>query len=367
MVFAVVTGGGTSGHVLPARAILESLMEAGHDASQLRYVGARRGMETTLLADWSVETVFLPVSGLQRSLAPSVWGRNVAFVWRLVRSRLMARRLIRAWKPKVVVSVGGYASAPIAMAAVRAGVPLVCVSYDRVAGLATKRQARHAAVTATAFPDSGLPRAVHTGAPVRASLRHLDARAARAEARGRLGIAPDAVCLTIMGGSLGSRILNDRVAALVEACHGIEGLTVVHICGARNLDDPVPVLDASVRYMRLGYVESMDDVYAATDLLVCRAGASTIAEIATVGVAAVVVPWSGATDDHQTKNAHWLADGAGAMVVTEEQWSRPDALVLVAGLMRDASARAALAGAARAMGQMHRSHALVDAIENAAR
>ena len=367
MVFAVVTGGGTSGHVVPAKAILEALVEAGHDPSTLRYVGARRGMETRLLAQSPVETVFLPVSGLQRSLSPSAVGRNIAFVWRLVRSRMMARRLIASWRPDVVVSVGGYASAPMAMAAVRSGVPLVCVSYDRVAGLATRRQARHATATAVAFADTDLPHAVHTGAPVRAVLRGLDVGAARGPARARLGIAPDAVCLTVMGGSLGSGVLNDRVAALVEACSGIERLAVLHICGSRNLDDPPPHVDAAVHYVRVGYVDAMEDVYAATDLLVCRAGASTVAEVATVGIASVLVPWAGASEDHQTKNASWLGDSAAAVVITETQWERREAIETVAALLQDSSARERLARSARSLGEMHRGRALIDVIENAAR
>lgn len=367
MVYAVVTGGGTSGHVVPAQAILEALREAGHEASTLRYVGARRGMETTLMADSPVESVFLPVSGLQRSLSPASLGRNIAFVWRLARSRMIAGRLVKSWSPKVVVSVGGYASAPISMAAVRAGVPLVCVSYDRAAGLATRRQARHAAATAVAFADTDLPRAVHTGAPVRLAMRHLDVARERSAARRRLGLADDAACLTVVGGSLGSKVLNDSVGALMEACAHTPNLAVVHICGARNLEDPEPAVPAGVRYLRVGYVAAMHDVYAATDLMVCRAGASTVAEVATVGMASVLVPWQGASDDHQSMNAAWLGDNDAAVVIPEAQWARPEALETVADLMRDAPRRAQLAMAAHRLGALHRGNTLVAVIENASR
>lgn len=367
MVHAVVTGGGTSGHVVPAQAILEALREAGHDASTLRYVGSRRGMETTLMADSGVESVFLPVSGLQRSLSPTALARNLAFLWRLARSRVMAGRLVRSWSPGVVVSVGGYASAPMSMAAVRAGVPLVCVSYDRAAGLATRRQARHAVATAVAFADTDLPRAVHTGAPVRSVMRHLDVARERGAARRRLGVPEDAVCLTVMGGSLGSKVLNDSVGALVEACAATPNLAVVHICGARNIDDPAPVVPAGVHYVRCGYVTAMQDVYAATDVMVCRAGASTVAEVATVGVAAVLVPWQGASEDHQSRNAAWLGDNGAAVVIAESRWARSEALETVAGLVGDPTRREQLATAARRLGALHRGDSLVAVIENASR
>ena len=131
MVYAVVTGGGTSGHVIPAMAILEGLLEAGHTANELRYVGSRRGIERSLMVSSDVAGEYLPISGLQRSLSPRGIARNLALPFRLVRSRLMARALIKRWQPHVVVSVGGYASEPMSAAAIAAGVPLVCVSYDR--------------------------------------------------------------------------------------------------------------------------------------------------------------------------------------------------------------------------------------------
>ena len=367
--FAVVTGGGTSGHVMPALAIIEMLQEHGYSSSDLAYVGARRGLETTLLASLDVEKVFLPISGLQRSLSLRGIARNLALPGRLFRSRLMARALLKKWNPSVVVSVGGYASEPIAAEAVKRGIPLVCVSYDRIAGLATRRQSRRATLCAVAFSDSALPRAVVTGAPVRAQIRHLDVSRSRHQARERLNLPPDALVVTILGGSLGSGVLNGSVMGIMESCADLGNVAVFHICGQRFEHDvnvnAVP--KGIVSYQRVGYESRMADVYAATDVLVARAGASTVAEIATVGVASILVPWKDAADNHQQLNAEWLSKNDAAVLVSEDGCVNGSLALAVRELASDAAQRARLVTVARQMGDLHRGSTLVDAIQNASR
>ncbi|CAB4644553.1 unannotated protein [freshwater metagenome] len=366
MVFAVVTGGGTSGHFIPAQAILESLMESGIDSSDLRYVGSRRGVEQSLMKGSPIEAEYLPISGLQRSMSPKGIARNMALPIRLLRSRLMARALMKKWSPQVVVSVGGYASEPMSAAAIASGVPLVCVSYDRMPGLATRRQARHATVSAIAFPGVDLPRAVVTGAPVRSALRHLDVAARRPDARRELGVAADALLVTVMGGSLGSGVLNALVPSLLDACAEMPQIHVLHICGKRFVDDIAPTVPSGVTYQRVGYESRMAQVYAASDLLVVRAGASTVAEVVTVGIAAVVVPWEVSADGHQKLNAQWLGDAGAACVVTESQCSDGSAVRAIVELLHDSEARFRMVTNARQMGEAHRSSRLVDVIRNAA-
>lgn len=368
---AVVTGGGTSGHVVPALAILESLLDSGIAADELRYVGAARGVETRLLPGSGIAAEFLPMSGLQRSLAPRRLAANLGLPVRVLVSRLRARRLLARWRPGVVVSVGGYASDPMAHAAVAAGVPLVCVSYDRSPGLATRRQARRAAVCATAFPDSDLPRAVLTGAPVRRAVRTLDRDARRTAARSERGIPDDALVLAVVGGSLGSAALNGFVDTVVPAMAGRPappgGWVVLHSCGPRYSSAVPPAAAAGVRVDRTAYEERMEDVYAACDLLVARAGASTVAEIAAAGVPAVLVPWSGAAEDHQTLNARWLSDRGAAVLLSDEDMTGSGAVATVLDLLMDADRRAEIGRSARAAGSMHRGNALVRLILDAAR
>lgn len=366
--FAVVTGGGTSGHVMPALAIVEMLKEAGYPAQDVAYVGARRGIETTLLANLDIETEFLPISGLQRSLSLRSLALNAALPFRLIHSRLLARRLLKKWAPSVVVSVGGYASEPMAAEAVARGIPLVCVSYDRIAGLATRRQSRKATVCAVAFADSTLPRAVVTGAPVRSVLRHLSAGEARESARRRLGIASDATVVTILGGSLGSGVLNNAVNDILLSCAPEGNVAVFHICGERFLGntDVAHVPDGIVSYQRVGYESRMADVYASTDVLVARAGASTVAEIATVGVASILIPWKDAADNHQQLNAEWLSGIGAAIVKSEADCVGGELGKTVLSLVSNPTLRNELATKAREQGELHRSSTLVEVIKNAA-
>lgn len=365
---AVVTGGGTSGHVVPAIAILEALRDSGTDVSALRYVGARRGVETRLVAEATgVACEFLPITGLKRSLAPRDLVTNFLLPFRLVAATARAVLLLRRWKPRVVVSVGGYASEPAARAAVLTKVPLVCVSYDRTPGLATRRQARRARACAVAFADSSLSRAVHTGAPVRARLRGLDVGAERDEARRMFGVSGASTVVAVVGGSLGSGALNDAVPSLLGALSANvdDGETaVIHVTGPRFADAARPVVPAGVTYVRLPYCDDMASLYAACDVLVCRAGASTVAEVATVGLASVIVPWSGAADDHQRRNAQWLSDAGAAVSVPD---GATEALVReVIGLVETPTRRRELAEAAKAMGAIHRGEALVRLIREVA-
>ena len=366
MVYAVVTGGGTSGHVIPAIAICELLVEAGHPVSDIRYVGSRRGVERELMSSSDVASEFLPISGLQRSLSFQGLGRNALLPWRLLRSRVLARGLIKMWSPSVVVSVGGYASEPMSRAALAANVPLVCVSYDRIPGLATRRQAKLAAISAVAFEGSSLPRSVLTGAPVRKQIRRLDISASRGSSRAALGIASDAHMVVVMGGSLGSGVLNAMVANLLIGLSGTTSV-VYHICGQRFERDPMPHVPAGVQYIRVGYEDRMADVYSALDVLVSRAGASSVAEIATVGVAAVLVPWPDAADGHQELNARWLTDAGAGILMDDAACIDGRAVAEVTQLLVNTQRLSELAHSAYELGALHRSNALVKAIEGAAR
>ena len=366
MVYAVVTGGGTSGHVLPALAICELLEDSGHELRDIRYVGSRRGVDRELMGQSGVMSEFLPISGLQRSWSPRSLARNIVLPLRLGRSRVLARRLLRKWQPSVVVSVGGYASEPMSRAAIARGVPLVCVSYDRVAGLATRRQARHAAACAVAFGDSALPRAVVTGAPVRRQLRTINVSESRNEARRALGIPLDSHVVVLMGGSLGSASLNCAVAELLAALAGTSTV-LYHICGRRFERDPMPHVPIGAQYIRVGYEENITDVYSALDLLVARAGASTVAEIATVGVASILVPWPDAADNHQELNARWLSDSSASILMDDQSCVDGRLVAEIVHLLGQPEKLIAMSRTARTLGSLHRGHGLADVIEAASR
>ena len=317
--FAVITGGGTAGHVLPALAIAEGLQDAGHPPSSIYYVGAQRGIETELVPRSPYPHTFLDVVGFQRAVSR----RNLGFVPKLVRATRQALKLLRRVRPKVVVSVGGYASMPIVLAARRLRIPIVVVSFDRRPGRASALSARFAAACAVAFEGSILPRAEVTGATVRRAIRHVERAAGREAARRALGITADRFLITVIGGSLGSGVLNDAVVRYVMDHADDAELAVYHVVGERFQDGMTGRDGTDGAWHRVvGFEERMDLLWAATDLLVGRGGASTVAEIATTGTPSILVPWAASAEDHQTMNVRWLSDVAAAVLLPESELER---------------------------------------------
>ena len=360
--YAVVTGGGTAGHVLPALAVAEALVARGHPSETIRYMGAQRGIETRLLPETEFPHTFFDVVGFQRRLTL----RNLGFLPKLIRARNAAIRQLKHSQPRVVVSVGGYASMPAVLAARRLKIPLVVVSYDRFPGRASALAAKRAAACAVAFPDSPLPRATLTGAPVRQAILDVDRDRDRNSARDALGLPHDRFVIAVMGGSQGSGVLNSAIADLIER-HTIDaGLAVRHAVGERFLDDAPSARDGSagLMYQPIGYEDQMPLVYAAADVLVGRGGASTVHEVAVTGIPAVLVPWSASAEDHQTANVRWLADNGAAVHLPE---SRLADLDVVLRRLRDAvDERMEISQRARALGSVHRSGGLAKLVESAA-
>jgi UDP-N-acetylglucosamine--N-acetylmuramyl-(pentapeptide) pyrophosphoryl-undecaprenol N-acetylglucosamine transferase len=351
---------------LPALAIAEALVDAGHPAAAIHYVGAERGIETSLLPDSPFPHTFLAVVGLQRGWSRRDLAVNVSMPPKLFTASRAASALLRRLRPRVVVSVGGYASLPAVIAARRLGVPIVAVSYDRRPGRATALTARFAAASAVAFPGSTLPRAVVTGAPVRRTILSVDRQRDRDDARRALALPADRFVVVVTGGSLGSGALNDAVLRYVDAHIEDPGLAVRHVVGTRFLETAPPARDepTGVIYRPVGFDDRLELAYAAADLLVGRGGASTVAEVAVTGTPAILVPWAGAAEDHQTANVRWLADQRAAVLLPES------GLATLGGAIEELRAapdeRALLADAARAAGDVHRSGALVDLIARTA-
>jgi UDP-N-acetylglucosamine--N-acetylmuramyl-(pentapeptide) pyrophosphoryl-undecaprenol N-acetylglucosamine transferase len=373
--FAAVAGGGTAGHVLPALAVAESLVAAGHDAGEILYVGTSRGIEARMLPLTAFRACLVDVVGFQRSLDRRNLGRNLrrdlVFVPKMIGA---TRRMITEFRgrpPAVVVSVGGYASMPSVFAARRLGIPVVVVSYDRTPGRASRLAARRAAACAVAFDGSRLPRAVVTGAPVRQAILDVDRVADRDEARRALDIPTDRFLVVVVGGSLGSAVLNDAIGAYLDAHRADSSLAVLQVTGERFASSIASAGDGNdgVLHRVVAFETNMPAVYAAADLLVGRGGASTVHEVAVTGIPAILVPWPGAADDHQTDNVEWLVEVGGAVLVADREAATPGPSGIGATIDRlrhDDDARAQLGRRAARRGDVHRSGALAGLIERVA-
>jgi len=362
---AVVTGGGTSGHVLPALAIIDRLVAAGYVREHLHYVGTEHGIETRLVPPTGTPFTLLDVVGLQRRLS---W-RTVTFVPKMMWATARAWRLLGRLQPGVVVNVGGYASMPATFAARLRRVPVVVVSYDQLPGLASRVAAKFAAAVAAAFADSPLPRARHTGAPVRPEIIAVDRARDRDAARHTLGLPLDRFVVGVFGGSLGAKVVNIAVAGMVDLWATRTDVFVYHVVGERWLNE-VPSARTSptgIMYAVIGYEDRMPALYAACDLMVTRGGASTIAELATTGTPAIVVPWPDAADDHQRGNARTLSDIGAAVLLEQDQLDAARLADEIDALIGHPERLAGIGAAAHVAGAVHRSSALIDLIDEVAR
>lgn len=311
-VFAVITGGGTGGHVYPALALADALVARGHERDTLFFVGARRGIEARVVpgAGYSIE--LLDVQGLRRGRRAVDVAANLRAGFRAARASGRALGVLGRLDPGVVVGTGGYASAPCVLAALVRRAPLVVHEQNAWPGVVNRLATRLGARAAVALPGTPLPRATITGNPVRAAI----ARVARRPDPARPLVA-------VVGGSLGSGRLNDAALGLYELWRDRVDVRVRHVAGARHEAACRARLDGLRRptdrleYELLGYEERMEHLYARASLAVCRAGAITVAELAAAGVPSVLVPWPGAADDHQSANARALARVGAAVVLAD--------------------------------------------------
>jgi UDP-N-acetylglucosamine--N-acetylmuramyl-(pentapeptide) pyrophosphoryl-undecaprenol N-acetylglucosamine transferase len=359
--YALVAGGGTAGHLQPALAIAEALVAAGHGRETIEFVGSERGQDAATLSGRGYPVTLLPGRGIVRSLAPRDIVRNVGSVWELVVAAARAVRLVGRARPRVVVAVGGYASLAGSVGALVHRVPLVLVNVDAVPGAANRLLGRFAAASAVGWEGNPLPRAVVTGTPVRPQIsavqRSVDARAA---ARAELGLPRDRSVVAVFGGSLGARRINQAVDGMAARWSARPDVAIYHIVGRRDWASYGPPTGADrivverpgadgPDLVRVAYEERMPTVYAAADLVVCRAGAMTVAELAAAGVPAVLVPLPGAPGDHQTANAGVLARVGAAVLVPDPECTPAGLTTVVEGLLSDVARLEDMGRAARAL------------------
>jgi UDP-N-acetylglucosamine--N-acetylmuramyl-(pentapeptide) pyrophosphoryl-undecaprenol N-acetylglucosamine transferase len=365
--FAVVAAGGTGGHVLPALAIGRALAARGHDRSTIEFFGSRRGQEAALLAGEGFPYTLLPGRGILRRLDPralvanlvAVSGLGWAALWTLAS---MARR-----RPKIAIAVGGYASVPAGLAAAVLRVPLVVVNVDAVPGRANRLLGRFAAQCAVGFPGTPLPRAVVTGTPVRDDLLAVTRDPASVvAARASLGTAPRKPTVGVFGGSLGARRINEATLDLGERWSRRDDRCIYHVTGRRDWAEIRARVgkdaDEGGERIELGdaqgpsrilvpFQADMACLYQAVDVMVCRAGAITVAELTVTGVPSVLVPLPGAPGDHQTANASALVDAGAAVLLPDPACTVDRLIAILDELLDDGDRLAAMAEAARKLGR----------------
>ncbi len=308
----VVMAGGTGGHVFPALAVAHRLTESGY---RVIWIGNRSGMEASLVPKHGFEMAWISFGGVRgKGLLP-----KLLLPFNLLVAFAQSLGILLRLQPRAVIGFGGYISFPGGMMAALLGKRLVLHEQNAIAGLANKVLARVADRVMTAFPDV-LPRATWCGNPVRKEIIGLPAPALRYGARS------GALRLLVIGGSLGALALNEVLPKALALLPVSERPQVTHQSGARHIDAlRAAYAAARVDAATFAFIDDMAHAYADADLVICRAGAMTVAEIACAGVAALFVPFPFAVDDHQTANARFLADKNAALLVQQAALT-PEAL-----------------------------------------
>jgi UDP-N-acetylglucosamine--N-acetylmuramyl-(pentapeptide) pyrophosphoryl-undecaprenol N-acetylglucosamine transferase len=356
--FAVITGGGTGGHVYPAIALAGELVARSHPREEIRFVGARRGLEARVVPEAGYTIELLPGRGLQRRFTLA----NLRAAWDSLRAFAHARRVVRATQPDVVVGVGGYASLPCLVAARLARVPAVVHEQNAAPGLANRVAVRMGAKAAVSLPGTPLRSAILTGNPVRSEI----AATRRPPDLNRPLIA-------VFGGSLGAGRLNEAALELYERFRDSADVVIHHVTGPRNYEHCAARLAAirrpgdALAYELVAYEDHMEHLYARTTIAVCRAGAVTVAELAAAGVPSVLVPLPGAPGDHQTRNAEALAAADAAVVVPDDECDGERLDAELRALLGDPVRLESMSAAARRLARPDAAARLADLVEEVAR
>ena len=320
----LIAGGGTGGHVIPALAIARELRDA-HGA-EVRFVGTARGLETRLV----------PEAGFGLELVRSGQLKNVSLKTRLRTAVdlplgvVECVRLIREFQPHVVVGVGGYASGPGMLAAILKRVPTLAFEPNAVPGMTNRWLGRWVSSAAVNFAQTVryFRLAKVTGIPVRAEFF-----AIRPKTAGGLR-------LLVFGGSQGARVLNEAMPKIAgRLLERFPELEIVHQAGGRHLETTAAAFEAAglvgERVRVRAYLDDMPAEFAAADLMLCRSGASTVAELAAAGRASLLVPFAAAADDHQRRNAEAMVEAGAARMLTEAEFTAERLMEELVGMLRD--------------------------------
>lgn len=335
----LIMAGGTGGHVFPALATARMLQEKGHAVHWLGSVG---GMEARLIADTDIPLSLISISGLRGKGGLAL----LAAPFRLVRGLGQALAVVRRVRPDCVVGMGGFVTGPGGVAAWLTRTPLLIHEQNAIAGLTNRLLVRFAKTVMEAFPGSFDTRVVTrcTGNPVRSDV------AALAEPEQRMAGREGPVRLLVIGGSLGAQAINERLPEALARLDESQRPQVRHQCGERHLEATREAYErAGVAGDVQPFIKDMAQAYEWADIVLCRAGALTIAELCAAGLGAILVPFPHAVDDHQTRNAQYMVKARAALLVPQPRLTVETLAETLAGLVGDRNQLINMAQAARSL------------------
>ncbi len=316
----IVSGGGTAGHVYPALSIVNKLKEHHPDA-QFLYIGTKSGLEAEIVKQAGIPFEAIQVSGLKRKISMD----NIKTLWQFITAIRHSKRLIKRFKPEIVIGTGGYVSGPVVYAASKLGIPTLIHEQNVVPGLANLFLSRYVSAVAVSFEESKgqfrHPNIIVTGNPRASEVVRRDGKKVREE----LGLAADQKLVLIVGGSRGAEAINQAFLQMADKIKERPDCHFLFITGHNHFDrinkQLEPIISQSRNLTVKPFIYNMPDVLAATDLIVNRAGASFLAELTALGIPSILVPSPYVTNNHQEKNARWLEKEGASYVILEKDLS----------------------------------------------
>ncbi|MHA4813439.1 undecaprenyldiphospho-muramoylpentapeptide beta-N-acetylglucosaminyltransferase [Streptomyces aculeolatus] len=327
----VLAGGGTAGHIEPALALADALRRRDPTVG-ITALGTERGLETRLVPERGYELALIPAVPLPRKPTPEL----ITVPGRLRGTIRAAEEVLERTKADCVVGFGGYVALPGYLAAKRRGVPIVVHEANARPGLANKIGSRYTKFVAVSTPDSKLRHANYIGIPLRRTIATLDRGAMRPEACAAFGLNPNLPTLLVSGGSQGARRLNEVVESVAPYLQR-SGVQILHVVGPKNELPQVDNMPGMPPYVPVPYVDRMDLAYAAADMMLCRAGAMTVAELSAVGLPAAYVPLP-IGNGEQRLNAQPVVKAGGGLLVDDAEltadWVRQEVLPVLTNRQR---------------------------------
>ena len=352
----LIAAGGTAGHINPALA-MASVIRAHCPDAEIHFAGRRKGMEYGLVTKAGYAFHPIEVNGIQRRLTPKNVARNVVALYHLALSAPRANAILKEVQPDLVIGAGGYVSGPIVQAAARKGILTAIHEQNAFPGVTNKILAKSVDVVFAAMPDAverlgAADKTVVVGNPVRAEIYTQD----RTSARQALGLSADRIMILSFGGSLGAQRVNEVVADLAQWELEQKNFYHIHATGSIEKDDFAKLsaqkkIDGDPRFAIREYIDDMPRLLAAADLVISRAGALTLAEIAAMGRASVLIPSPNVAENHQYHNAMQLQKLGAAVVVEEKNLTGEKLIEIVDGLTRDPAKLMEMGVKAKALSQ----------------
>lgn len=362
----VVAGGGTGGHIYPALAIARGVIER-HPGTEVLYVGNNQGMEADIVPREGLPFKGLPGAGLERKITL----RNLRVLAKTGQGFWQAVRILKSWKPDVVVGTGGYVCGPVVLSAALSRIPTLIHEQNALPGVTNRILARFVDRVAVTFKESiqYFPRShkvILTGLPVRSEIL----RATRAEGLKKLGIPGDRFLLLSFGGSRGARTINKAMVEVIKQFGGDSRLNILHVTGSTGHGEFLSECSAAgIDLAKTGnvtivpYLYNMQDALAAAGLVISRAGAATCAEITALGIPSILVPYPFAAENHQEHNARALEKEGAALMLPDRKLNGSLLCNKITGLLEAREKLELMAKASKKIGKTRALEDIIDCVD----